>query len=168
MVHALSLHSSPTEWAARVASRGRTPRTQTSVVNQLAGLETPHTPSVGFQQVPVQGRYVLLRPPIHQKDPEPGDLLPVGFLRGEGRKQVNPNSYPTPQAHNLGGGPGTWAYATRHCGSRDHPPNETILHSASPGWGGDGTSRHSEQPVSRFPSCSSSWGECEHKGLGSC
>ena len=70
---------------------------------------------MGFQQVPVQGRYVLLRPPIHQKDPEPGDLLPVGFLRGEGRKQVNPNSYPTPQAHNLGGGPG-------YMGIRRHNP----------------------------------------------
>ena len=65
---------------------------------------------MGFQQVPIQGRYVLLHPPIHQKDPEPGDLLPVGFLRGGGCKQVNPNSYPTPQAHNLRGGPGTWAY----------------------------------------------------------
>ena len=83
---------------------------------------------MGFQQVPVQGRYVLLRPPIHQKDPEPGDLLPVGFLRGEGRKQVNPNSYPTPQAHNLGGGPGTWAYTdttlwfSRPPAQRNHPP----------------------------------------------
>ena len=86
---------------------------------------------MGFQQVPIQGRYVLLRPPIHQKDPEPGDLLPVGFLRGEGRKQVNPNSYPTPQAHNLGGGPGDKGH-TQHdtVVLPTTRSNEVILHSA--------------------------------------
>ena len=113
-----------------MASRGRTPRTQTSVVNQLAGLETPHTPSVGFQQVPIQGRYVLLHPPIHQKDPEPGDLLPVGFLRGGGCKQVNPNSYPTPQAHNLGGGPGDKGHKAKPVVFPTTRCNEVILHTA--------------------------------------
>ena len=83
---------------------------------------------MGFQQVPVQGRYVLPRPPIHQKDPEPGDLLPVGFLRGEGRKQVNPNSYPNPPGTQPGGGPGymgirnTTLWFLRPPAQRNHPP----------------------------------------------
>ena len=111
---------------------------ETSVINQLAGLgNTPHTPSVGFQQVPVQGRYVLLHPPIHQKDPEPGDLLPVGFLRGGGCKQVNPNSYPNPPGTQPGGGPwGQRAYATRHCGFADHPEQRSHPPLGPPGRGG--------------------------------